>query len=223
MTGGHGMDPITLPEARQAKYSLKGNFLEVCDCFTICPCWTGRAPDEGSCTGVFGWMIETGRIDGVDVSKRKVVSISTHEGHRENAHQKVMIFVDAKASDREVDVLAAAFAGLLGGPLGELAVILGEILSVERMPIEITSEGRRSHMTVGRTIEADTYVLVGATGQNTTLSQARLSVVLGDPAEVGVASRLKVGMPGQGIDFDLRGRSAIRGSFHYQHDPKKPA
>ena len=42
-------------------YAMQGAFLEVCDCWTICPCWTGRGPDEDVCTGVFAWVIEDGR------------------------------------------------------------------------------------------------------------------------------------------------------------------
>lgn len=220
----HGPIPDLDPniEREEVAYELKGDFLEVCDCFTICPCWTGRSPDEGICTGVFAWVIQTGNIDGIGVSGRTVVSVSTHEGNRDQAHQRVQMFIDEPASNAEIEALAPTFAGLRGGPLGDLGRILGELLGVERRAIQVETEGRRTRLTVGRSIEAETQSIVGPNGEPMALSNARLSTVLGNPAEVGLASRFRVGMPGSGIDLDLRGRSAMRGTFSYRHDPKKP-
>jgi len=48
------------PVTRAAPYRFRGTFYEACDCYTICPCWTGGAPDDGGCTGVFAWAIEAG-------------------------------------------------------------------------------------------------------------------------------------------------------------------
>jgi hypothetical protein len=30
-------------------YHLTGEMLEVCDCNTLCPCWVGENPDNGTC------------------------------------------------------------------------------------------------------------------------------------------------------------------------------
>lgn len=210
------------PAARLAPYALRGQFLEVCDCHTICPCWTGRAPEEDVCTGVFAWVIEAGQIDGVDVAGQRAVSVSTHQGHRDNGHQRVMIFVGDEASDAQASAMAGAFSGRFGGPLGELATLLGELLAVERAPIDVSLGKRRATLSVGRRIAAEATSLVGPDGQATTLANARLSSVLGSPAEVGISQRFKVGLPGRGIDLDLRGRSAMRGAFDYRHAPAAP-
>jgi hypothetical protein len=219
MSGEHEPAPVPAPDPREAPYSLRGHFLEVCDCFTICPCWVGRAPDEDACTGVFAWVIEEGTIAKVDVAGRTVVSISTHQGHRDLALQRVVIFVDQGASDEQAALLATTFAGANGGPLGELSELLGDLLAVERAEISTEIEGRRARLTVGRIIELDTALTLGPNGEATSLANARLSSVLGNPASVGLASRLKVGLPANGIDIDLRGRSAMRGSFAYRHAP----
>jgi len=198
---------------------MSGDFLEVCDCFTVCPCWIKLAPSEGKCTGVFAWSIDQGRIDGTDVSDRCVVSVSTHEGAPEGAHQRVMLFIDEGASDRQVAILSATFAGLSGGPLAGLAPMLGELIAVRRAAIDISFSGRRASLTVGRIIAAQSASLLGANGQATVLSHARLSTVLGEQAEVGISQRFKVSLPTHGMDCDLKGRSAMRGSFHYANEP----
>ena len=175
----HGpQTPLKVPDARNARYDLSGDFLEACDCFTICPCWTGRAPDEDVCTGVFAWAIKQGTIDGVDVAGQTVVSVSTHEGHRDSGHQRVMLFVGERASADQSGVLAGAFSGRFGGPLGELATLLGELLGAEHAAIDVHWDARRTRLTVGRRIVADAISTVGSTGMVTTLADARLSGVL---------------------------------------------
>jgi len=216
---GTPLEPGPSLEKRDIPYRLRGDFLEVCDCFTICPCWVGRSPDEGECIGVFAWLIEEGEIDGVAVGGRTVVSISTHEGHRELAQQRVVIFIDSGASDEQAALLAPTFAGAAGGPLGELCVLLGDLLAVQRAEISTAIDGRRARLTVGRVIETETILSTGANGEITTLANARLSTVLGNPASAGLATRLRVGLPARGIDIDLKGRSAMRGRFDYSHAP----
>ena len=208
-----------MPAPRAAPYALRGDFLEVCDCHTICPCWTGRAPDEDVCTGVFAWVIEKGTIDGVDVSGQIVVSVSTHSGHRKDAQQRVLLFMNDDASDAQALALGGAFSGLYGGPLGELGRLLGELLGIERATIEVELSSRRAKLTVGSRIAADTETLVGPNGEPTTLADAKLSNVLGTPAQVGESHRFKVGLPVLGVNLDLRGRSAMRGRFEYNHEP----
>ncbi|MPZ34713.1 MAG: DUF1326 domain-containing protein [Rhodospirillales bacterium] len=218
--GGHVPAP-PVPKARAVPYALKGEFLEVCDCWTICPCWTGRAPDEDVCTGVFAWIIEDGRIDGVDVGGLAVVSASTHAGNRADAHQRVQLFVSEDADDAQVQALAGAFGGLYGGPLGELGNILGDLVGVARAPIEIDFAQRRAKLTVGRSIAVDTKTILGPNDEPMTLAGAKLSNVLGTPAEVGESLRLKVSLPALGVQLDLQGRSAMRGRFGYRHQPGK--
>lgn len=218
--GGTGQaKALEVPAPRLVPYDLSGDFLEVCDCFTICPCWTGRSPDDGECTGVFAWAVAEGTIDGVDVGGRTVVSVSTHEGHRDSSHQRVLLFVDEGTDDGQAPLLLGAFAGLFGGPLGDLGRILGTLLAAARAEIAVDLWGARARLTVGRVIEAESAPVLGPAGAPTTLSGARLSVVLGDPAEVGVARRLKMALPWYGLDLDLRGRSAMRGAFAYRHEP----
>jgi hypothetical protein len=213
--------PTTELVPRIAPYAFNGQFYEACDCFTVCPCWTGGAPDDDECTGVFAWAIDKGSIDGVDVSGRRVASVSTHTGHREQAKQGVLIFVDEDASPEAAKVLAEAVTGLLGGPLGELARLLGKLIAVEYAEIRLDTDGHQTSLSVGRKIVVAGSSLTAPDGRVTTLSDARLSDVLGSPSEVGVTRRFRVALPGHGLDVDLRGRSSMRGAFSYTHRPDK--
>ena len=210
----------TKPEVRNAPYRLIGSFYEACDCYTVCPCWTGNNPDEGQCTGIFAWDIEDGSIDGVDVTGLRAVSVSHHTGFRgDEARQRVVIFVDDTATQRQSDALVAAFTGSLGGPLQELADLLGELLAVEHAPVTLRREGRLTTLSVGRSLLVEGTTNEGPSGRRMTLTDGKLSDVLGSPAEVGESWRFRVGLSRHGMDMDLRGRSTMSGGFSYEHTP----
>jgi hypothetical protein len=208
---------MTKPEPRDAPYRLRGTFYEACDCYSVCPCWTGSAPDEGECTGVFTWDIEEGSIDGIDVTGRRAVSVSRHSGHRNEARQHVMLFVDHQATPEQTEALVAALSGSLGGPLGELSQLLGELIGVEQADITLQRYGRTTSLTIGRRIQVKGAASVGPTGQTMKLSDGKLSTVLGTPAEIGVSQHFRVGLPAQAMDLDLSGRSTMSGRFSYDY------
>ncbi len=208
------------PEVRNARYKLQGSFYEACDCYAICPCWTGNRPDEGECTGIFAWDIEEGTINGVDVAGLRAVSVSHHSGFRgDEARQRVVILVDDTATQRQTDALVAAFTGSLGGPLQELSDLLGELVAVEHAPITLRREGRITSLSVGRRLWVEGLTNEGPSGRPMTLSDGKLSDVLGSPAEIGESWRMRVGLAAHGMELDLRGRSTMRGQFAYENTP----
>lgn len=201
---------------RNPSYQIKGAFYEFCDCLTVCPCWVGLPPNEQRCTGAFGWKIASGHINGVDVTDRSVVSVSYHSGHRDTGGQEVYIFVDARASDAQFDVLVAAFSGRTGGRLAELQQLMGVLREARRASIDLTTKGRYSSITVDDSIKADGEVILGSDDKITTLSHGRLTGVLGTTAEVGTSTRFRIDLGLGSIGIDVRERAAMRGSFSYR-------
>lgn len=201
-------------------YRLDGDFVELCDCTTVCPCWLDLPPTENRCTGAFAWAIDAGEIDGTDVSGRRVVSVSFHSGHRDTGGQEVFLFVDEGASDEQFEKLAATFSGRAGGPLGELSRLMGVLRGTERAAITVANTGRFVSLTVDQRISGDAKVLVGSDGEVTQLSHGRLSGVLGPTADVGTSSAFRVDLGGAAVGFgvDVRGRAAMRGRFGYRSD-----
>jgi hypothetical protein len=200
-------------------YHMSGGFLELCDCYAVCPCWLDLLPDEGRCTGVFGWAIAEGEIDGVDVGGRRVVSVSFHSGHRNTGGQEVYLFIDEDASDDQFERLAYVFTGKAGGPLDELGTLLGILRATERAAIDLSTKGRHASMTVDHRISGDARMLVGADDEITELSHGRLAIVLAPTAQVGTSSTFRVELGGAFTHpIEVHGRSAMRGQFRYRHD-----
>ncbi|WP_062349675.1 DUF1326 domain-containing protein [Herbidospora yilanensis] len=197
-------------------YRLDGFFFELCDCYTICPCWIGRSPDDNRCTGAFCWSIESGTIGDVDVSGRSVVSVSFHTGHRDTGGQEVTLFVDDGADDAQFAALATTFTGGNGGPLGELGRLMGALREASRAPISLTTQDDHLSVTVGRMVSGAGTVVRGGDGAITELRSGRLSEVLGPRAEVGNTSAFRVDLGGQAASVQVTGRAAMRGPFRYE-------
>ena len=99
-------------------YTLEGSILEVCDCKVLCPCWIGEDPDNGTCDSVIAYHVDTGEIEGVDVSGLTMAMVAHIPGNVLNGNFRTMTFVDDRASIEQEQALLMAFAGKLGGPLG---------------------------------------------------------------------------------------------------------
>jgi len=209
---------MSVPAVTQPAYGLRGSFFELCDCYTICPCWVGEPPSDGRCTGAFGWAIAEGRIGEVDVAGVDVVSVSFHAGHRDNGGQEVYVFIDEAATDEQYHAVLEAFTGKSGGPLGELGTLMGTLLGHERAPIELRADGRHLSVTVGRVVAGDGEILEGADGEITELHHGRLSEVLGPKAEVGRTALFGINLGGSGLTVEVNGRAAMRGTFDYSSD-----
>jgi hypothetical protein len=66
---------------------------------------------------------------------------------------RVGLFVDDEATDEQFEKLAGVFSGQLGGPMGGIAPLVGEVLGAERAPFEVQDDGLRHSVRVGDAIE----------------------------------------------------------------------
>jgi hypothetical protein len=196
-------------------YELRGLWLEACDCHVMCPCWFEQDPDEGSCTGLTAWHVTKGQIDDVDVSDLTTVSVSYHAGHRGSARMRVALFVDDRATQEQASALERAFTGALGGPLADLAKLVGDVESVQRAPIVFTSGDGATQLSVGQALSLTMTAFTGSTRRVITIADSALATILGTPAEVGKSSQYKLDLGGESFDLDVTDRSANRGRFAY--------
>lgn len=198
-----------------ATYRLVGRFLEACDCYAICPCWIDEPPDEGKCSGLYAWDINDGQIDGRDVSGLRVASVSFHTGNRKDARQRVVLIVDKRADDHQREALSAAFSGRLGGPLGELGAMLGTLAGERTGRIEIDWDEAGPSLRIGKIVSVATEPKVGPSGRITTLVDSAMAETFGSPALVAVSTDLRLSLGEEGMDIDVRRRSANLGWFSY--------
>ena len=196
-------------------YQLEGSLLEVCTCNILCPCWVGEDPDGGICEGVLAWHFDGGTINGVDVSGRTFVLLAHIPGNILQGNWRVVIYVDDGATDEQQEALLDVWTGKLGGPIADLAQLVGEVIAVEKVPITFKVEGAAGTLKVGDAIKAKLQPFQGATGQSTALHDSIFTTIPGSPAFVGKADDYKVTAPQHGFEIDLHDHNAVQGSFRF--------
>jgi hypothetical protein len=197
-------------------YTVKGRLLEVCTCKTLCPCWVGEDPDSGTCDGCLSWRIDSGVINGVDVSGRTIVAMTHIPGNILKGNWRALIFVDEATTPQQQEAMLDVWSGKLGGPIADMAKLIGEIIGVERVPIKFDVDGVKGSLRIGKVIEADLEPFMGAGGQPTALHDSIFSTIPGSPAFVGKASKYKVNIPQHGFKIDLSNHNAVQGSFKFE-------
>ena len=197
-------------------YKLSGKLLEVCNCNVLCPCWIGEDPDHGDCKASLAYHFEKGEIDGVDVSGI-TAAVSAHiPGNVLDGNWKECLYISDNATDEQFNALVAVLSGKKGGPLADLAKLVGEVAEVKRVPITFqVSEGKGTYR-VGNVVEAQVEPYMGMTGRPTTLAETVFSTIPGSPAYVSKASVFRMNNPTLGLNVDLRNHNAIQGSFAFE-------
>ena len=136
-------------------WHLKGSYVETCSCDLMCPCSVSL--DHGAtydyCRIVLAFAIKDGEIEGTDVSGLNVVAIADTPKVMTEGNWRIGVFVDERASDDQMQKLVGVFSGQLGGPMGGLIPLVGEMLGVERAPIEIVDDGLNHSVRVGDAID----------------------------------------------------------------------
>src|SRR5260370_38134316 len=102
-------------------YQLEGRLLEVCSCGVLCPCWVGADPDGGTCDSALGWHIDSGTIQGVDVSGL-TFAISVHiPGNVLKGNGRPLAYVDDTAAQPPQNALFSPFPLNPPPPFSDLA------------------------------------------------------------------------------------------------------
>ncbi len=197
-------------------WKIEGTYFENCNCDWVCPCsvTSFASPATGDrCRVILNYHVSKGDIDGVDVSGRSVSIVADAPKNMLDGNWRVGVIIDDKAGKEQADKLAGVFSGQMGGPPAGLAPLIGQVLGIERMPIDFRDNGHRHHIKIGRDIEIDIedYTAQGMS-EPTKLSgvahPSNSTITVARPT----ASRVKV----FGMDFDAGvGKSAFSAPFHW--------
>lgn len=202
-------------------YRLEGRLLEVCDCEVLCPCWIGEDPDGGTCDAVVAYHVDRGTINGVDVSGRTLAILDYLPGNVLEGNWRAVLYVDEEATSEQQEALLNVFTGKLGGPLADLAALIGEVVAVERASIIFAVEEGKGSLRIGSgmtpVVEAEMASYMGATGKPTTLHETVFSTIPGSPAYVSKAAKYRRNSSKYGLrDVDLENHNAIQGHFSFE-------
>jgi hypothetical protein len=176
----------------------------------------GDDPDGGSCDAFNAYHIDSGQIQGVDVSGLTLVNVAQIPGNVLAGNWRLVVYVDEKATAQQRRALLDAFGGKLGGPLADLAGLIGEIVAVNSASIDHRVEEGKGTLRMGEIVQAEMAPYTDAKGRPTTLHDTVFSTIPGSPAYVAKASRHRVNLPEHGMSWEFSGRNAIQGNFHFE-------
>jgi hypothetical protein len=136
-------------------WKLKGSYAETCSCELMCPC--NLSFDHGAtydfCRATLAFAIREGEIEGTDVGGLNVVAIVDTPKVMTDGNWRLGVYLDERASDEQAEKLQRVFTGQAGGPMEGLAPLVGEVVGIERAPIEISDDGLRHAVRVGDAID----------------------------------------------------------------------
>lgn len=197
-------------------YSVEGRLLEACSCGGPCPCWVGDDPDGGTCDTVVCYRYDKGEINGVSVAGLTLALVAHIPGNILKGNWKVAAHVDSKATAHQKEAILAAHTGKLGGPLADLAPLIGEVVGVYDVPIDFNIVEGKGTVRIGDVVSAEMQPYTDTQGRPTKLVDSIFSTIPGSPAYVGKAMNFRVNLPKHNMAWEFNGRNAVLGTFKFE-------
>lgn len=195
-------------------YHLAGRLLEVCNCRVLCPCWIGEDPDFKTCDTIVAWHFDEGNVDGVDVAGRTLALLAHVPGNILQGNWTAAVYLDDGTSPQQEQALLGVYTGQKGGPVAELAKLVGKVVSVDKVPITFEVEGGNGTIKIGNVGYAELEPYKSASGATTTLTDTVFSTVPGAPVFVGKAKEYwSKNHAGMGKDIHIKGHNALQSTF----------
>lgn len=198
-----------------ATYEVEGSLLEACSCGAPCPCWIGEDPHGGTCDAFLAYRIDRGTIQGVDVSGVPFALVVQIPGNVLKGGWRVAVYMSDRATPRQKQAILDAWTGKLGGPLADLAQLVGEVVGVHDAPVEFRLERGKGTLRVGTCVEAEMAPYTDGQGRPTTISNTIFTTIPGSPAYVAKAAYHRVNIPEHEMRWTFENRNAIQGSFRF--------
>jgi hypothetical protein len=147
-------------------WRVAGSYFEACNCDAICPCRSvggrpGGPSSFGECFGALSWHVHEGHADGIDLADlRTVMAVRYYDRVQPSTPWEVVLYVDDRAAQDQLEALAAIFLGRAGGTVADLyGPAIGDVHAVRRARITL------EHVAPRKRIDVVGYVTVEAEGE----------------------------------------------------------
>jgi hypothetical protein len=153
-------------------WHASGQFIEICSCKLLCPCWFGPAePDRGWCSGAITFDVQAGQVNDVNVDGRRVVWAFDFPKDFASGNGVGRVYIDEGATAEQQRELEALFTGKYGGPFAAASAIITKWLSTKVSQITI-KRGSHPSVTVGDFGVANLQRFLDQAGRPTTVVNA---------------------------------------------------
>jgi hypothetical protein len=181
-------------------WQISGQYAETCNCDSVCPCPTSglTKSTHGFCIFAMGFQVERGSFEDVNLDGRKFVVIGHTPNQMGEGNWKVGLIVDDQANAEQQEALTAIVSGQAGGPMANLAPLIGEFAGVETAPITMEGSGKSWSVSAGSMVDESMEGIAGLGGEQLSLDGT------GHPANTrfALATAKKSHIHAFGIDWD---------------------
>jgi hypothetical protein len=146
------------------EWAIKGELFLNCSCTVFCPCVVSlgaHPPTEGHCHAWMAIAIDEGHFEGESLAGLNVGLLVDIPGRMGEGNWKVAAYVDERSSGKAYNGLLQILSGGAGGTTGLFTFLVSEIIGAERAPVEITREGRKRSIVIGRKIAGEIEMIEG--------------------------------------------------------------
>ena len=149
-------------------WQIRGQYMETCNCDYLCPCpLTGLARStHGQCVFAMAFHIDEGNFDGTSLDGLNFVIVGRTPGEMVEGNWEVGLIADERADQKQQEALAQIASGQAGGPVANLAPLIGNFLGVESKPIRFEGQGSDWSVDVPDMIEQAVRGAEGMGGEN---------------------------------------------------------
>jgi hypothetical protein len=163
---------------------------------------------------VLAWHIDSGEVDGTDVSDISVVLVLDSPRQMSEGGWRVGMFMDERASEDQAQKLGGIFSGQMGGPIANVVPLISENLGMEVASIEHVDDGLRHRVKVGDAIDVEIEDLVSPFDPDGPLPKLTETK---HPAnsDLTPAKTLSARVQGLGIDYSAEGKSGFSTPFSW--------
>ena len=211
------------------KWSLDGDWFDVCKCEIPCPCHFGQAPTYGDCLGVLAWHINEGHYGDLKLNGLNYVMVGGFKGNLRTGPTDVAMafFIDERADNRQREAMQTIFSGKAGGAAAEFGKMLGagEIRGGEFARINFERAKDLAYWSVevpgkvSARVDALTGPLVPPGKRIQTMNAPEALAFTGGatgPQDVSTWGKAAVAVgDAYGIKFSLAGKSSKHVPFHW--------
>ena len=158
-------------------WRVSGSYFEACNCDAICPCRSvrdqpGGPSSYGVCYGAVSWHIDHGHAGVLDLSDLNVaLSLRYRDDVTPSTRWEVVLYVDDRADDAQLDAVADIFLGRAGGTVADqYGPAIGDVHAVRRARITL------EHVAPRKRIDVAGYLLIEAEGAASEPGDARCGI-----------------------------------------------
>ena len=174
-------------------WKAEGDLFEGCSCNLLCPCHVSfRQPATNDfCDTIWAVSFDNGTYGDVDLTGMKVAIFFHCPGAlMVDGDWTTVLFVDDQASSEQEEALRIIFSGKAGGPWEIISQFYRgrEFESVEKMPLEMTLDGRTRTMRATDRLFLEFQTVRGADKEGVVTIKNLRNVIHGDEHVMGLSN-----------------------------------